>query len=121
MLVIAIGSTGGCSFVFVHGPSPYQPPTQEPDCTRAPPIPIIDALAATFFVAAGVSGLAGGGYEGGQSVDIGPNVGIPLLAIGVAETVSAIYGFVKVKRCYDAYGAYQARAQIVDFVQRKSR
>jgi hypothetical protein len=103
-------ATSGCWFALVRGPSEYEPPTQKPDCMEVPSIPIIDALASVIFVAAGISALASGGYDGGQSVDIGINVGFPLLVVGAVEGVSSVYGFVKVMRCRDAVRDYQARA-----------
>jgi hypothetical protein len=96
----------------MHGPSPHRAPTQEPECTRIPIIPVVDALGAVLFSIGGISGLSNN-YSGGQSVDIElPRaVNIGLIGLGVVDGISAITGFVKLKRCYDAYSDYQAQTQ----------
>jgi hypothetical protein len=110
LLATVIASTSGCSFLFVDGPSPQRPPTEEPACTRVPILPVLDSLGALFFVGGGIIALAGG-YDGGQSVEIGGSINIALIGIGVLQGWSAVSGFVKVTRCYDAYREYQAQAQ----------
>ena len=97
---MALASSTGCSFIFVHRRD--VPPEGAPDCTRSRLAPAID-----LAVSAGAIALAVWALDG--SAQCRPNCGEsipipPLLAVLGVETAahagaSAIYGFIKTNTC----------------------
>jgi hypothetical protein len=112
---IAVLLVGGCSFALVHGPAAERRADEEPQCTKAPFVPVLDGIMTVFGIAATVPLVRAVAAEEPMEDPLGQTLEKSALATVLVftafEAAATIYGFTKVNRCYAAHRAYWKQAQ----------